>query len=239
MLHKLSRETLAERAARDLQAFIEAQALKPGNLLPPETQLATDLGVSRPIIREALKSLEGKGIIETVGGKGAMVKPPDSQSLQLFFQRMMHFEHDSIIDLMELRRGVECQSAGLAAERRTEADAERLHTIVEAMRQQLRSPKEYVALDAAFHEAIATASHNGMLFHLVKAMRDALRDTLHEELLRQQDEAQLEWVQAGHETIVAAIQAQDSSAAEQAMHTHFEAAMLSLIYSIRSEDGKE
>src|SRR5262245_39862413 len=89
MLTKLSRETLAEQAAQNLIAFIESQDLKPGKLLPSEYQLAADLGVSRPIIREALKSLEGKGIVEVVSGKGAMVKLPNSQPLQIFFQRTM------------------------------------------------------------------------------------------------------------------------------------------------------
>ncbi len=110
MLTKLSRETLAEQAARNLMAFIEAQDLKPGKLLPPETKLAADLGVAKPIIREALKSLEGKGIIEVRSGKAAMVKPLDSQPLQLFFQRAMQIEHEAIIDLMELRKGIEVKA---------------------------------------------------------------------------------------------------------------------------------
>src|SRR6476659_3004041 len=104
MLTKLSRETLAEQAARNLIAFIEAQDLKPGKLLPPESQLAADFGVSRPIIREALKSLEGKGIIEVVSGKGAVVKPLDSHPLRLFFQHAIRIEGEAIIDLMELRK---------------------------------------------------------------------------------------------------------------------------------------
>src|SRR5689334_6695743 len=115
MLTKIPRATLAEQAARNLIAFIESQDLKPGKLLPSESQLAADLGVSRPIIREALKSLEGKGIVEVVSGKGTVVKPPDGQPLQLFFQRTMRLESEAIIDVMELRKGIEVQSAALAA----------------------------------------------------------------------------------------------------------------------------
>src|SRR5689334_10981199 len=63
MLTKLSRETLADQAARNVIAFIQAQALKPGSFLPPETQLAVDLGVSRPIIREALNSTINQSMI--------------------------------------------------------------------------------------------------------------------------------------------------------------------------------
>ena len=119
MLTKLSRETLADQAARNLQAFIQAQELKPGSLLPPETQLAADLGVSRPIIREALKTLEGKGIIEVVSGKGAVVKPLDNQPLELYFQRAIQIEDEAFIDLVVLRKVIEVQCAALAAQRGT------------------------------------------------------------------------------------------------------------------------
>src|ERR671916_1377222 len=116
MLKKLPRETLAEQAARNLMAFIETQDMKPGRLLPPESQLAADLGVSRPIIREALKSLAGKGIIEVVSGKGAVVKPLNNQGLQVFFRRSMQIEREAIIDLIELRRSLELEAAMLAAQ---------------------------------------------------------------------------------------------------------------------------
>src|SRR5215216_1897830 len=206
MLTKLSRETLAEQAARNLIAFIEAHDLKPGKLLPPESQLAADFGVSRPIIREALKSLEGKGIVEVVSGKGAFVKPLDSQSLQLFFQRSVRIEREAIIDLMELRKGIEVQSAAFAAQRGTPDDIAQLAEIVAEMRRNLHSPDAYVDLDVAFHRQIASMTRNTMIYHLVAAIRDAIKDTLHENLLRQQTDEQLERVQMGHEAILSSLE---------------------------------
>jgi len=201
MLQKLSRETLAEQAARNLIAFIEAQDLKPGNLLPPETQLAANLGVSRPIIREALKSLAGQGIIEVVSGKGTVVKPLDSRLLQVFFRRATQLEPEAIIDLMELRKGIEIQAAALAARRRTPDALARLAEIVATMRRELRVPDAYVESDLAFHQQIAAMAHNALLYHLVGSIRGVLKDTLHEDLLRQQANEQLEHVQLGHEAI--------------------------------------
>jgi GntR family transcriptional repressor for pyruvate dehydrogenase complex len=230
MLTKLSRETLAEQAARNLIAFIEAHDLKPGKLLPPESQLAADFGVSRPIIREALKSLEGKGIVEVVSGKGAFVKPLDSQSLQLFFQRAMRIEREAIIDLMELRKGVEVQSAAFAAQRGTPDDIARLAEIVAEMRRNLHVPEAYVELDVAFHRQIASMTRNTMIYHLVVAIRDAIKDTLHENLLRQQTDEQLERVQMGHEAILSSLEQGDVAAAERAMTAHFDEVVVSLIY---------
>jgi GntR family transcriptional regulator, transcriptional repressor for pyruvate dehydrogenase complex len=236
MLPKLSRETLAEQAARNLIAFIESQGLKPGKLLPPESQLAADFGVSRPIIREALKSLEGKGIVEVVSGKGAVVKPLDSQTLQLFFQRAIQIEHETIIDLMELRKGIEVQSAALAAVRRTPDDLARLVEIVAEMRRNLRIPDAYVELDVAFHRLIASMTHNAMIYHLVGAIRDAIKETLHESLLRRQTDEQLERVQMGHEAILNSLEHGDAAAAELAMAAHFDEAVMSLIYGTISND---
>jgi DNA-binding FadR family transcriptional regulator len=230
MLSKLSRETLAEQAARNLLAFIEAQDLKPGKLLPPETKLAADLGVSRPIIREALKSLEGKGIIEVVSGKGAIIKPLDSQPLQLFFQRAMQIEREAIIDLMELRKGIEVQSAALAAQRRTPEQIAQLAEIVASMRHNLHNPETYVELDVAFHQLLASMTRNTMLYHLMGAIRAAIKDTLHESRLRRLTDEQLERVQVGHEAILTSLEQSDTERAERAMAAHFDEAAMSLIY---------
>jgi GntR family transcriptional repressor for pyruvate dehydrogenase complex len=230
MLTKLSRETLAEQAARNLMAFIEDQHLQPGKLLPPETKLAADLGVSRPIIREALKSLEGKGIIEVVSGKGAVVKPLDNRPLQLFFLRAVQIEHEAIIDLMELRKGIEVQSVALAAQRRSAEEIEQLRALVAKMRCNLHVPDVYVDLDIAFHQLIAAMTHNSMIYHLVGAIREAIRDALHESLLRRQTDEQLEHVQAGHEAIFASVERGDVEEARRVMTDHFDEAVRSLIY---------
>jgi len=237
MLPKLSRETLAEQAARNLIAFIEAHDLKPGKLLPPESQLAADFGVSRPIIREALKSLEGKGIVEVVSGKGAFVKPLDSQPLQMFFRRAVRIEREAIIDLMELRKAIEVQSVAFAAQRSMPDDLARLAEIVGDMRCNLHSPDAYVELDVAFHQQIASMTHNPMIYHLVVAIRDAIKDALHESMLRQQTDEQLERVQMGHEVILTSLEQGDAVAAERAMAAHFDEAVASLIYGTISSDS--
>ena len=229
MLTKLSRETLAEQAARNLIAFIEAEDLKPGKLLPPETQLAADFGVSRPVIREALKSLEGQGIIEVVSGKGAVVRPLDGQPLRLFFRRALQIEPEAIIDLIELRRGIEIQSAGLAAQRRTPEELARLAEICAEMRLNLHIPTAYVPLDVAFHELVATMARNPMLFHLVVTVREAITETLPEPLLRPPTSEQLERVQLGHEVILASLEQGDAIKAERAMAAHFDEAVKSLL----------
>jgi DNA-binding FadR family transcriptional regulator len=232
MLTKLSRETLADQAARNLMAFIQAQALKPGSFLPPETQLAADLGVSRPIIREALKSLEGKGIIEVVSGKGAVIKPLDGQQLELYFQRAIQIESEAIIDLLELRKGIEVQSAVLAAQRRTADELATLTQIVAEMRRNLHDPEVYVELDMAFHNQIAAMTRNTMICTLVGALRAAINSTINESMFRKQTDEQLEHVQVGHEAILACLERGDPEKSGRAMTAHFADAVMSLVYSL-------
>src|SRR5512142_1357307 len=118
MLPKLSRGTLAEQVTDNLLSFIEAQHLKPGDLLPSETSLGNSFGVSRPVVREALKNLEGKGIIEIVNGKGALIRPIDSDPLRLFFHGAMQTEICNLRVLIEVRKGREVRAAIVAAQRR-------------------------------------------------------------------------------------------------------------------------
>lgn len=231
MLSKLPRATLAEQVARNLLAFIEAQKLMPGTLLPPENQLAADLGVSRPIIREALKSLEGRGIITVLSGKGVMIKPLDSEQLQTFFERAIQLDSETIIDLLELRTSLEVQSASLAAQRGTPVELEELARIVAQMREHIQIPERYVELDIAFHRQVALMAHNSMIYWMVTAIRDALTNALQEAALRQHPDERFEHVQQGHETILACLRQGDAIGAEQAMSAHFEDALISLLRS--------
>lgn len=228
MLQKLYRATLAERAAASLTAFIHAQDLKPGETLPSEARLALDLGVSRPVIREALRALHGKGIIEIVNGKGAIVRPLDGVALLDFFSRAVQVNRASIIELMEVRKGIEVESALLAANRRTPEELAHLQETVATMRAHVGDPDAYTELDVALHLLIAQASHNAMLYHLVESIRESLRDAVRAGLRQRRTAVQLERVQELHEALVAEVARGNVEGAGQAMTQHFNEAVTAL-----------
>lgn len=228
----LSRETLADQVARQLLAYIEEHRLQPGALLPSSQQLAREFGVSRPVIREALRSLAGRSVIEVVNGKGAVVRPLSAQPLGTFFQRAMQLDHTSAQEMLEVRRGLERQSARLAAERRTDAELARLRERVGALREAVADVDGYLDLDVAFHVALAEAAHNTMLSHLVTSMRQALRASMDVVRVRQHPAVRLR-VQDAHEAVVEAVAARDSAAAERAMEAHFEA----IAHSLDRQEG--
>lgn len=225
MLPKVTRGTLAEQVTNQLQIYIEQQQLKPGDCLPSETSLAASFGVSRPVIREGLKNLEGKGVIEIINGKGALIRPIDSGSLQLFFKHAMRMDQKTMLELMEIRKGLEVQAAALAAKRRDEKDLKSIRQIVEAMRPNMKNLETYTQLDVELHLHIAAASHNDMMVYLVEAIREALRSSIIAGITSRGTELHLETVQQSHEMLLQTLITMDDAAATLAMVHHFDIAM--------------
>jgi DNA-binding FadR family transcriptional regulator len=233
MIEKLRRETLAEQTAAGLIQFILEQGLKPGALLPPEAALATSFNVSRQVIREALKSLQGQGVIEMVNGKGAVIRPIDSDALLVFFARAVQINRHTIIDLIEVRKGVEVQSAMLAAERRTYEELAHMKEIVAKMSQHLDDLDAYTERDMALHLAVASATHNTMMYYLVESIREVSKDTIREGLLHRRTAEQLERVQELHEMLLVELERGDARAAGQVMALQFDEAIIALVSGVQ------
>jgi DNA-binding FadR family transcriptional regulator len=234
MLTKLSRQTLTEQAVVGLMEFIQSNNLKPGDMLPSEAQLADSFGVSRPVIREALKSLAGRQVIQIINGKGAMIRPIDSDPLRGYFQKAIQFEPEALIELLEVRKGIEVQSARLAAERRSIEELVQLEQAVVGMREALDDPEQCIALDLEFHLTIASCAHNAMLFYLLKSIREATKSTILEGRSRK-TRKELERVQVIHETIYQAIAEGRADQAASTMETHFDEAVLAVAHKLLNQ----
>lgn len=230
MLPKIARGTLADQVTERLLEYIEGQHLKPGDLLPSESSLAASFGVSRPVVREALKNLEGKGVIEIINGKGALVRPIDSDPLRMFFQRAMRMERGTMLELMEIRKGLEVQAAMLAAQRRDEKDLRAIRQVVQAMHEHMRDVETYTRLDVDFHLLIATASHNTMMVYLIDSIRDALRSTVVAGLQSRGSDLHIESVQHTHEMLVDTLEKGNVEESMRAMTRHFDEAIAALKY---------
>lgn len=232
MLPKLSRQTLTEQAVLELMQFIRSNNLKPGDMLPSETQLADSFGVSRPVIREALKSLAGRQVIQIINGKGAVIRPIDSDPLRGYFQKAVQFEPEVIIQLLEVRKGIEVQSARLAAERRSLEELSQLEQAAARMREAMDDPEKCIALDLEFHLTIATCTHNAMLFYLLESIREATKSTILEGRRSRKTHDELERVQVLHEMLVQAIAEGNAELAGRIMETHFDEAALAVAHKL-------
>ncbi|WP_427916028.1 FadR/GntR family transcriptional regulator [Sinomonas halotolerans] len=208
----LARLSAAEAVLADIRADIESGASPVGSRLPSEAALAARYGVSRSVVREALRSCAALGLTETHTGKGTFVVS-GRVSGDLVLGRY------SARDLTEARPHIEVPAAGLAAMRRTEEDLATLKGIIADMALE-DDPAAWVALDATFHGHIARTSGNRVFESVVADLRDALAhqsETLNLVADRQRA-SDLE-----HQKIVTAIEAGSPELASAAMAEHLEA----------------
>jgi DNA-binding FadR family transcriptional regulator len=228
MRERLRRETLAEQVARALLDIIEEQGLKPGNTLPSEARLTEEFGVSRHVVREALRYLEARGIISVVNGKGATVRAFSDEVIRDYFRSAVRFQQQRLMELLEVRRGIEIQSAFLAAQRRTDDDLAQLAEALAAMGRHLYDAAAYVTEDARLHLLIARASHNTLLYHLIGSIREPLQDSIRAGYSRSSI-AEIMSLPTIHAAIVSAIERGDGRGATRAMEHHFDGAMTGIV----------
>jgi len=228
-MKQLNRETLAEQVADAIAKLIETEQLAPGDSLPSTVKLAENFGVSRPVIREALKTLEGREVLTISNGRTAMVKPITSDGLRNFFAHAIALDRQSLIELLEVRNGLEVRSAALAAINATEADIADLEKTLIRMRQCLSDPTSYTELDVGFHTQIAAATKNKLMFLLIESIRDALANTIQEGLRSRFNSEQFERVQELHELVFDSIKSRDHTRAAEAMMKHFNDAINAIL----------
>ncbi|MBX6754460.1 MAG: FadR family transcriptional regulator [Thermorudis peleae] len=212
---------LREQVVAHLVRHIVGGYYPPGSTFPTETELAHTLGVSRALVREAVRALAEKGLVEVRHGIGTRVRLPSEWNQldpAVLFERIRTGKDETLLrDLLELRAVLDITAAELAAQRRTLDDLSVLEQALRAMRRSLNDPLAYAQHDAAFHEAIVEAAHN----QLIAVARRPLGQVLVRAWeLTDRLPGRMEASQRGHEQIAAAIVAQDVTAARQAMAQH-------------------
>lgn len=167
-----SASRLADTVASELEARILDGSLKPGDLLPSERELAKELGVSRPPVREAIQKLAAKGLLSTHHGLGTRV----TDRLEAHFSDPWQdlFKDHPLLqrDLLEFRRMLEAQAAYLAAERALDIDIERLDAVYQDLctAYDTSDTQACIDKDVQFHQTIAEASHNVLIGHLTASL---------------------------------------------------------------------
>ncbi|MCL4424930.1 MAG: FadR family transcriptional regulator [Firmicutes bacterium] len=175
-LKRLSRQGgLAEAVRREIEQLMIDGSLKPGSKLPPERDLATQLGVGMSTLREALRALEEQGAIEIVHGRGTFVRGVSHKAIKANLQFMVNFENNAYDDLLELRLLLETGLVKLAAMRRDPDDLKTLETFLKEMAE-AKSNEEIVEAGARFHLAIAKASKNSIAATVYEAVTQVISE---------------------------------------------------------------
>ena len=210
--------TLAGQVARELMASIVHSGLAPSALLPPEAELATTYHVSRGVIREALRVLGALGVARTINGRGTVLEPLSPAPLSMFLGWALQMQAISQVEIHEARVGIEGECAALAAQRITPDEELALRDVIARMKDQFAVPSTHGALDLELHLAIAAASHNGLLQHVVASFHDVIRDLIVGGLdAMRGDLDRLQGNYRGHALVADAVLSHDAEKSRRAM----------------------
>ncbi|PMY61300.1 MULTISPECIES: transcriptional regulator GlcC [Pseudomonas] len=176
-----TRPQVADVVCERIERLIVDGVLKTGQLLPSERRLTEKLGVSRTALREGLKLLRARGIIETEQGKGSFVAQLSGQGTTSALMHLFSSQPRTLYDLFEVRSLLEGESARLAALRGTEADFVLIGRAYQALldaHDQALDASAHAHLDHAFHLAICEASHNPVLVQTLRSLTDLLLNSV-------------------------------------------------------------
>jgi DNA-binding FadR family transcriptional regulator len=211
----IRRESLAEQAVEEILRRVGAGEWPVGQKLPGETTLAAQLGVGRSTVREAVRELAGRRVLESRQGAGVFVV--GTQPVEDWDQVL---RRAAISDVLEGRVAIESEAARLAASRRTGVDLRGLkRTLAERARAASGSDEEYIEADLAFHRAVVTAAHNAVLGELFDSFVPRVRRAM-VDMLKLDATAQHRGDQAEHAAIVEAIRAKDAELAAAVSRSH-------------------
>ena len=167
IFYKVRRKNLFETVADQIANQILSSNLQPGDKLPTERELCEFLSVSRTTLREALKTLEERKLIEVRHGSGTFVLKPSIESLSEPLYHLLKADTDSYLEVMEVRSILEVEIVGILAERATEVDFDKIEKHLLRMRDLLDDPSEFTKVDLMFHMAIYQAMNNKLISTLM------------------------------------------------------------------------
>ncbi|MGP3769626.1 FadR/GntR family transcriptional regulator [Streptomyces sp. SDT5-1] len=226
------REPLAAEVSRRLIDYLMSGEVQPGDRIPSERQLTEMLGVNRPTVREAIKSLGFLGLLEIRQSSGTYFRGTDSDVLYRLFELGLVLGERGAKDMVQARAELEVVVAGLAAEARDQAGVDLLRARLKAMHE--CPDEEFAEADTAFHAALAEMSGNSVLRDMLKGMRAMI---------------QRGWVERtgavrtrkiaydDHVPIFEAVEQGDGPAAREAMSRHMRGASRRLHEALEQNTG--
>jgi DNA-binding FadR family transcriptional regulator len=209
-----------EQIVRQIQHAIREQGLREGDRLPTERELAETFGVSRSVVREAIKVLTAQGLVESRQGSGLYVRNRPIESVSRAIVLSVLPQGDAVKQLFEFRRMLEVDAARLAAERATPEHIERLRGIVATYEPGPDGQPDWESfslVDETIHAIVATASGNPYLEMMVASVRAMQQDVV---VLVADHPGSIDEAMRHHQAIVAAIAAHDPDRAAREMDRH-------------------
>ncbi|MGF6446519.1 FadR/GntR family transcriptional regulator [Paraburkholderia youngii] len=225
-----TRFRLSDAICQQLEQLIVDGKLRGGESLPSERDLAQQLNVSRPSLREALLRLEGSKLLRAKTGGGYVIADPSAPLIAEPLAHLMARHRKAAGDILEMRGGLEAIAAELAAVRATKSDIKKIKSALDALDAAFQQDNPYAVvpgqpslplLDATFHLQIAEATHNIVLIHVMHGLHNLVQRSIEETYSAfEKHDADLSHLINQHRRIYDAIQQHDPVAARNALVTH-------------------
>ncbi|AFM24924.1 FadR/GntR family transcriptional regulator [Desulfomonile tiedjei] len=214
-------ERISHKVASQLKKAIGAGVFRVGDRLPSERELAEQMGVSRPSVREAIQQLEIQGFVDIVHGGGSLVKNIAEQEIQQPMELVLGDDKQRVLELAEIRAYMESLAARKAAENRTEEELKRIRYYLKEMQRDFEKGQIRYEVDFKFHTEITAASHNMIFLHLMSSIYRLMNFSIkvHREQMFLSKDSQKK-ILDHHMAIFKGIQKKDPEAAEAAMKEH-------------------
>ncbi len=200
--------------------MVITEGLGPGERLPPERELVARLGVSRTVVRETLNLLEARGLISIEHGRGAVVSDDSIHAVRDTLGLMIRVRPKTLWELLEIRRILEVEISGLAAERAGPEYVEEMRAQLDRMRACIDTPEGYVDADVDFHAALARGARNGVLLTMLDPVVELLRASREVSTSRPGSARR---ALEEHKKILRRVEAGDAEGARQEMRAHLTA----------------
>jgi GntR family transcriptional repressor for pyruvate dehydrogenase complex len=209
---------LYEQIVQQIEESIHKGVLSPGDQLPAERELAQQFGVSRTAVREAVKTLHEKGLVEAFPGRGTFITNGSSHSIRQSLDRMVRAgQAEGTEYLAEVREIMEPEIAALAATRATEKDLAAMRETLEVMENAKKDPDAFIEADLDFHLSLAEAASNPLILSLIDSIIGVLRE---QRIGIFNVEGGPERGQYHHKKILEAIEHRDALGARESMRAH-------------------
>jgi GntR family transcriptional repressor for pyruvate dehydrogenase complex len=218
-LEPIKQRTISEDVINRILEMIRTRQIKPGERLPAERELSEMLQVSRPPLREALRTLAFMNVIDIRSGSGAYITDLHTATLLEHLDFIYTLDRAAVADLFMVRKINEPAIAEIAARRITDEQLAQLDDIVRSLRENEGNLPVLIDLDMKLHETIIDAADNPLLKRMMETVwhlsRLAREQTIQVDRIREQ-------AKTDHEAIVAALHERNGSKAREAMRTHIE-----------------
>jgi GntR family transcriptional regulator, transcriptional repressor for pyruvate dehydrogenase complex len=232
-----TRETLSEIVASQIEDAIRQKKFVAGDKLPSEVELCNQFSVSRTAVREALRTLSAKGLVEIIKGKGMFIRESNSDVLtdHMHLYLQLNIERDFVLDLVHARQIIEPEMAMMAALHHTEEDEKKLNADIAEFSMCEGPITKLASLDMQFHLDVARASQNAIMPLLLAPIHKLIPEIKSSVYATNNDarESALIW----HRKVLDAILRRDPESARSAMVQHLKIAEEHALVMLRTQES--